>query len=73
MENFINAIIEKCGTIPQYFFCRGWAGDEMEEIYNDGRITVLYCRFWSYIEILGLTEIKKRKFELFCLYYLLDE
>lgn len=40
----------------QAFNCRGWGGDEMEEVYNDDGIRVLYCDGWNYIEIFGLTD-----------------
>ena len=40
----------------QAFNCRGWAEDEMEEVYHDDGIRVLYCYVWSYIEIFGLTD-----------------
>ena len=39
----------------QMFSTPNVAGDEMEFIYNKFGVYVLYCRYWDYIEVLGLT------------------
>lgn len=39
----------------QAFNCHGAFGDDVEEVYNQDGIRVLYCYDWNYIEIFGLT------------------
>lgn len=39
----------------QAFDCRGCLGDDVEEVYNQDGISVLYCSEYNYIEIFGLT------------------
>ena len=45
------------------FFCRNWAGDPMENIYDDGSVSVDICRYYSYFEVFGLTKEQQMKLE----------
>lgn len=40
----------------QAFDCPNFAGDAMDIVYEDGDIKVLYCKYWDYLEIFGLTD-----------------
>ena len=40
----------------QAFNCSGYFGDELDEVYNEDGIEVLYCYAYNYIEIFGLDE-----------------
>lgn len=44
----------------QVFFTANKYNDEMEKIYEDNKLIILYCKDWEYIEILGLSEEEKK-------------
>lgn len=47
-ENYHTA---NCGI----FDCRGWAGDTMSVLYDDGGLRIDICYNYSYFEIFGLS------------------
>lgn len=51
------------GRVPQVFFSRNFVGDQMENIYNDGKISVDACYEQGYIECFGLTNKEKALIE----------
>lgn len=36
------------------FDCRGWAGDAMNVLYDDGELRIDICYGWAYFEVFGL-------------------
>lgn len=36
--------------------CRNIVGDSMVTIYDDGKVQIDICYFWSYFEVFGLTD-----------------
>ena len=49
-------IIEKFYKYAKYglFDTRNFAGDRMENLYDDGELMIDICRRWSYFEVFGL-------------------
>lgn len=46
-----NYNVASCGI----FDCRGWAGDTMYALYDDGELRIDICYYWSYFEVFGLS------------------
>ena len=37
------------------FDCRGWTGDAMDALYDDGELRIDICYYYSYFEVFGLS------------------
>jgi len=63
-ERIAKEINQKVYRGVQMFDCRNTAGDSMETIWETsgrtartyGNISVEYCRYWDYVEVLGLDD-----------------
>lgn len=51
----------KCGI----FNCRNRAGDPMNNIYDDGELSIDICYYYSYFEVFGLSESDYKQLERF--------
>lgn len=46
-----NYYVASCGI----FDCRGWGGDTMDALYDDGELRIDICYYYSYFEVFGLS------------------
>ena len=59
--NRVDKLVQFLREHPEYvphcgiFNSRNTVGDEMENVYRDGDVSMDFCSHWDYIEIFGLT------------------
>lgn len=46
----------------QVFFSHNTAGDEMETVWSEDGVTILYCPYYDYLEVFGLTNEDEKYF-----------
>lgn len=55
-EEIKNVVKQYKNSDYQIFNTRNLVGDRMKEIYNKDGVKILECRYYSYLEVLGLSE-----------------
>lgn len=51
----LNNFLKEHYPDTQAFDSANIAGDDMQKVYDEDGITVLYATFWDYVEIFGVT------------------